>query len=406
MFRTLCLGSPLVLIAAAGAQIPVGAAVVTTISDPTNPIMIIERGTPPTILPFTGSVLDEINAFRIDPIANLVWMAGINDGSVRIAQMLYPARSVINDGLVAMLPPDSLAGIAFDIDGNPVFGGGSLSDNGGVWRVHRQTGAVRALVDNASGLVGDVNALCEDSETGTIYFGVHGSGNVYRISPPYALNSQVLVGTIAGVASQQISGLAFVRTAAVPQGQLYVSSFAASRNASIVQMNPMSGAVTVIPGTPPWFDVNAIEFDSVQGDLWLASTFAARAIALATPSGSNTMLHQLTSGIATAIDVNDVDPNKAVLRIFPRNVPVPTAPFRFEAAVLGNPGDLAAIAVVVPAQAVLAVGTVGPDGRFGFTAQDLVFPAGSPGSLILVGGTVDTTRMIAKFSDPVTWPLN
>src|SRR5690606_8090744 len=125
-----------------------------------------------------------------------------------------------------------------------------------------------------------------------------------------------------------ISGLAFVRTAAVPQGQLYVSSFAASRNASIVQMNPMSGAVTVIPGTPPWFDVNAIEFDSVQGDLWLASTFAARAIALATPSGSNTMLHQLTSGIATAIDVNDVDPNKAVLRIFPRNVPVPTAPFR------------------------------------------------------------------------------
>src|SRR5690606_27712481 len=92
MIRTLCLGSPLVLIAAAGAQIPVGAAVVTTISDPTNPIMIIERGTPPTILPFTGSVLDEINAFRIDPIANLVWMAGINDGSVRIAQMLYPAR--------------------------------------------------------------------------------------------------------------------------------------------------------------------------------------------------------------------------------------------------------------------------------------------------------------------------
>ena len=399
-FRSL---STLLLSAAALAQVPVGFAVNGAIGTSPTPLILLDRT--PVVTTITGGLLANVNSVRIDPIDGRLWMTSTAGGTVNRGAVDLTTNTVVGETTVATLPTGSLAAIAFDIDCNPVVVGGSLTTTGGAWIVNRFTGAVTQIISSAAGLTGTVNAIDEDAATGDLYFGVFGTGNVYRISPPYALNSQVLVGTISGPSNTSLSGVSFARPPANPTGILYISAFNATANASLVTMDPGTGIATAVAGSPNWPDLNWVDYDEVRNDLWVNSTFAAASIYSSTTAGANATLHTIT-GTPAAVEVNDVDTTTAVVLACPMNVPVPTGPTPLELSVHGNPGEIGVIAIVRPVLTVIGLGPVGRDGRFSLRIPGLVYPSGSPNSIGFLGGTVDTSTLAVKISAPLGWPRN
>jgi hypothetical protein len=404
MHISLQLASASMLVSALAAQVPVGAAINGSIGGSATPLIIVDRT--PVVTTITGATLTNINALRIDPIDGSIWMVSHLLGEVRRGTVNFAARTFGSETVAATLPPAGLAAIAFDIDGNPVVAGGLLEGNGGLWRIGRAGGSPVQIVNSAAGLTGIANAIDEDPATGDLYFGVFGTGDVYRISPPYTLNSHVHVGTIATAINTSLSGISFARTAAAPGGILYLSAFAPSTNQSLSTMS-LTGAVTPIAGTPPWYEANWVDYDAVRNDLWVVSTLDAHSISSSTTTGVNTVLHQIPPGAAPAcIEVNDIDPAAAEVRVAPMRVPVPTAAVRLELAVAGKPGEVGILAIVSPALAVLGTGPIGANGLFTVSFPNVTVPAGTPNFITFMAGTVDTTLLSVKISPPVGWPRN
>jgi hypothetical protein len=373
------------------AQVPVGVAIHGAISNSAAPLFLVDRAGAVTNI--TGAPLTNINSLRVDPIDGTVWIASSAGGVLFRGAV---AGTTFVNTFSAPGVQASVSAIAFDQDCNPILGGGTT-----VIRVDRHSGAVTTLTS----LAGTVNALDEDPATGDIYAGAFGNGNVSKLSPPN-YSAPALLGSIASVANTNLSGLSFARTPAAPLGTLYISTFGGTLNASLVTYDILGSTFAAVPGTPNWADLNWVDYDSVVGDLWANSTFAARSVYQSTVAGANTVLTVLPNGTPACVEVNDVNPAIAELTVCPMNAPTPAAPVTLELGVAGRPGEYAVIVVVVPFVALLASGPVDAGGRFSTAIPGVVVGSGRPGSVRFMAATIDLSTLGVKVANQVNWPLN
>jgi hypothetical protein len=393
------------VLAAAGAlsaQVPPGSAIAGAIGSTTTHLLVCGRGAGYAPVGNLGAA--DVNALKLDPIDSSVWISQwLTFDLHRLA--LSGAMVVDHRVVVPRFGDGGGAAIAFDANGNAVVAGGDPNATGGVFSVHRVTGAVTRLVGPSSGIAaGSCNALDADPVTGNLYFGVTGGGGrVYELAAPgYA--TPRLVATIAPPSvSELLSGIAFASGPSLPRS-LFVTTFGSANNTSLLRIDLAAPAPVLVPGLPPFPDLNGIAFDQVRGDLWLIGTAQSRGFYASGLGGVNAELFRLVRGSPAAIDVNDDVPGE--LAVVPGFVPATPAPITVELAIHCRPGHLGVLGIVSPVAFYLGSGTADASGRFWLKFPDVTIPAGTPGAIQFLGADYDPVSGAVVWSQPLSWPRN
>jgi len=419
--------SVLVLAGSLWAQVPRGNAIVSEFANlaPMEGLCLVTRGG--TVTPITGLLANprgaDINSVKLDPIDNRVWVGGINALSSGRLHHLTVAGTMVA-GVTQhgpQLNTGSIAGIAFDVNCNPVVVSGTISATStttGVIRFDRTTGATTQIAGGPTNgwtfPTGTANCVTSDP-SGNIYFGVT-VGTAPMQAPIYSLaapnyTTPVFEGWCVPPSNNTtISGMTWAPDAASPRGAIYWTTFATATGVPVGKL--------VLSATPPVASVavasgltnaaNWIEYDNDVGDFWILTgginpdtvytmppAGPVVQVALIPPGGVN--------GSPSCIDVNDCPPGR--LTISPAYVPNPPVPFTAEIGVCCEPGDTAVYGIVSPLVLILGVAVAGQDGRVWASYPNINLPPGTPGALTFLAGCVNTAGQVTLTS-PVPWPRN
>jgi hypothetical protein len=268
-----------VLSGTALAQIPRGSVIMSQFANlpPMEGLLLVTRGG--IVTPVTGLAANprgaDVNAIKLDPIDNRVWVGGINALSSGRLHYLTIAGSTVA-GVTQhgpMLNPGSISGIAFDVNCNPVVSTNTLnatSTTTGVFRIHRTTGVATQI---AGGPIngwpfqpGVANAVCSDPR-GNIYFCANGAatgGPIYSLAAPnYA--TPVMEGWCVPPSSiLTIGGLTWAPDTASPRGAIWWAMLdpVTIVGKLVLSATPPVAGVAVITNPPSTSPYNWIEYDN------------------------------------------------------------------------------------------------------------------------------------------------
>ena len=394
---------PAILTAAGvlSAQVPPGTAIAGAIGSTTTHLLMCGRGAGYAPVGPVGAA--DVNALKLDPIDSSVWISQWMTFDLhRLA--LSGATVVDHRVVVSRFGDGGGAAIAFDVNGNAVVAGGSPNATGGVFSVHRTTGAVTRLVGPNSGITGSCNALDADPVTGNLYVGVTGGGGrIYELAAPDYATPRLVAAIAPPSVSDLLSGIAFASGPSLPRS-LFVTTFGSANNTSLLRIDLAAPSPVVVPGTPAFPDLNGVAFDKVRGDLWLIGTAQSLGFYASGLGGANTELFRLVRGSPAAIDVNDDEPGE--LAVVPAYVPVTPAPITVELAIHCRPGHVGVLGIVSPFAFYLGSGTADAAGRFWLKFSGVTIPAGTPGAIHFLGADYDPVSGSVVWSRPLPWPRN
>ncbi len=400
------------------AQVPHGDAILSVFNGvaPIAGLALVKRS-PATITPVTGLAATarantDINSIQLDPCDNRVWIGGINLSAARIDTFTLNGAAVANFLAVGTTGnASSVAGIAFDANGNAVCASGVINTTGGVFRVNRKTNAVTRIVGGPTwgGQPGTCNCICSD-DVGNLYFGVTGgSATVYQLSPgangDYA-GTALSVGIISPPSSSNIiSSIEWAPATSNRPQRLWWTAFSTGGTAVGHLVSGVATAVGTLgdDSAPNWIDYDALTDDQfwvltagIDPDNVLSLDHAGvdTLIAPLPPNGFN--------GSPSAIDANDTPPTR--LTVLPQYVS--GAAIDIEACTTCPPGDVGGILLVSPAVVLLTTGLAGPNGRVFVKFPNLTVLRGQPNTLTLQAVCFNTTTAVITSGPLVTWPRN
>jgi hypothetical protein len=414
------------LASALGAQVRRGEAIVSNFTNaaPMEGLLVANRSgvaTPVTGLAATGQ--HNLNSVAIDPMNDRIWMGSITVAPTTIGLrtiLINPAYAYVAGSITTVTsafshgPGGSLAGIDFDLDGNPIVSGGAAPPGtGGLFRVNRTTAAVTNLLSPFPLPAGTVNCVDVDPRTGDIYFALTSAGApVYRMTgaPGYTV-APVLVGNVSPPStSPTISGLAFTPAAGPNPATLFWTTFGTAATC-FGSIPAAGGAAVAIPGvTNVWNPPNWVEYDNLVGDMWVVSGgIDPDSLWTTTRTGVNPLVCLIppggVNGSPSCVDVNDSAVGE--LRIAPQFVPLAPAPITLEVTACWQPGDFGVIVITSPFVAVLGTGTIGVGGKLPISLPGVVVAAGSPGAITFMAAAIDlSTFTVRGVSAPTRWPRN
>ncbi len=386
---------------ALAAQVPPRSAIVSVIANVNGSegLWLVDRGgtcTAITGLVSAGSAGSGVNSVQLDPVDNRIWLGGINSNGNTAGQVnsiLLNGTTVtgfVQHGTTGFT--SSIAGIAFDDNGNPMAAAGTAS-TGGVLRIPRGGGAA-ALIANI-GTTQTHNAICRDP-SGNLYVGMFGSGEVYLLPelPGCTYGPPVLLG-VAPVTT--IYGLEWVPGS---PAELFITTAGAVGNAFFRM--PATGGTPVVASATAG-SRNWVEYDRTAGDMWLVTAgIDPDNVYTVTTAGVETLVCPLGTGSIgspSGIDTSDCLP--AETNIVPQCVTAGQN-IVFEFGTCCAPGAAAGIFLISPAVVPLAVGTTGANGRLSGSFPVTV-PAGLvPGSLVFVSACLDNG--VLTVGQPAVWP--
>jgi hypothetical protein len=408
-------------VSAVAAQVAPGEAIQSFFSNvaPIEGLVIVNRnGTTTPVTGVAAQNIQNLNSVALDPIDNSVWLGSISTAptthglrrATLTGSVLGPAALV---GTLPTAPAGSFSGIAFDQNGNPIVTSGAVPPGtGGVFRVHRVTGAVTNLLAAHPPLpAGTANCVDVDPATGDIYFGVTSAGGaIYRLPGPFPNAAPpVLVGTT--VTNTTIAGLAFWPAHGATPARVYWNNFATANN-SVGYVPAAGGAAVTTPGVPTAFPgMNWITYDRRQDDFWTctAGVDPDRVLTM-TATGANTVVATYNgggvAGSPSAIDAND-HPNGS-LRVIPQYLPAAPTPITVETSVTGTPGDIAVLGIDIGGGniIILGLGFFPASGSFSASFAATI-GAGAPNLYAYYAASFNPTFTAINFiSGPKFWPSN
>lgn len=408
------------------AQIPFGNALMssTNNSAPMEGLLLVDRAGNAT--PITGTLVSgfpnrNIPAVLIDPWDGRIWIGGPGFTTTRLHRADIVGSALANATQVAIITAGSGSqAIALDLNGNAIvatdqgmspFGGPNVG--GGLFSVHRHTGAVTRLIGGTFnwpfGHYGAVNAVVTD-DSGNLWFAVTNdgtiAGRIYRLAP--GTN-----GDYAGAPT-----LAFAVPSPTSAGNVSSIDWAPARGSRPERLwfltgGPIgqcvgyfeNGVAQFVPGVGVH---SAIEHDAVHDDLWLLSPGTdPDEVRLLDHAGTVTTVAQVppngVNGILASIDVHDGEIARTLM--VPQFVPA-SGPFDLEICTTCPPGHLGGVVMVAPASGTFVLGIAGVDGRIRTRLTGVQFPRGTPGVVTLRSACFDPVNAALQIGDPVSWPRN
>jgi len=402
----------LVLVSSALAQgVPYDQCIVSNFANiaPCEGLMIVSRtGTVTNVtgLLAAGSAGNGVNAVRMDPIDDRIWLGGINQNGNTPRQVNWcrigPANTVTQFSQHATVPgtSTSISAIAFDDNGNPVVTSGTLASGGGVYRVSRSTPANVTLITQIA--TGTHNAICRDP-AGNMYLGMTG-GAIHKLVKNLdgSFQAPVLLGTIAGAPT--VSGITWAPIA--PNNEVLVTTFGAVGN-NVFRLPANGGAPVVAPTTfqaPNW-----IEYDRRHDDFLLASggINPDEVIRMTRANASNQVCILAAggdTGSPSFIDSND-DANHDI-RAVPMILNGTAAPFNLELCASAPPGDLVFLGMSAPFGQLFGFGVAPANGRVHVTLPNIQSAGLPPNIFTFVAASINVSTNALTVGVPLLWPSN
>jgi hypothetical protein len=179
--------------------------------------------------------------------------------------------------------------------------------------------------------------------------------------------------------------------------------FAGTANASLAGLD-VNGNSTIVNGTPPWADLNWVNYDRQKDDLWVVGTGGTRNIWRSDVMGNNMLLHTVPTGLPASIDANDDGDTSLV--VCPTVVPTPLAPITIEHGLSGTPGYIGVIVMLRPFFLLLAAGPLDAAGNISSKIPAIGIPPGNPGRFQFQAATINPANSMFRLSNVVNWPAN
>lgn len=361
-----------------------------------------------TGLATAGSAGTSVNSVQLDPVDDRIWIGGINDNGNTSGQVNWIRVSATNT--VAQFRQhaqtgtgQSVAGITFDDNGNPIVVSGRNNVGGGVFRIDRATGASTRIASLPNGLH---NAITRDP-TGNLYLGIFdtvlgaGGGEVYRMqkNPDCTFQAPVLLGTLPDP-----------RTTAVEWARdplnggndvLVLTTFG-----PMFELSAMGGTPTLLTriGQLNWVELDnrldrflLIDDGSYGSEVFtLTRDYATAAL--------HARLLNAGAGVTSCIDINDDEFGD--IRVIPA-CPVRDVPVDIEMGVSCPPGQIAVLHIVAPVAVPIVVAMAPSLGRVFTKIPGLIVPAAlPPGALVLQAACFDPVSATLTVGRPLSWPAN
>ena len=407
-----------------GAQIPLGNALMSNANNsaPMEGLLLVDRtgiATPITGLLTSGFPNRTVPVARIDPWDGGIWIGGPGFATTRLHRADLVGTAITNPTQLAVINGVSgTQAVALDLNGNPIvstdnamvpFGGPNAG--GGLFRIHRHTGAVTRLIGGTFnwpfGHYGGINEVVTD-DSGNLWFAVTNDGTtpgrIYRLAPgPHGdyTASPTLVGAVPAPASAgNVGSIDWAPARGTrPDRLLFTTGGATGQVVGYFE----NGVVQFVPGVAVH---SAIEHDSIVDDFWLLAADpdevrvmdhagSVTTVARVPPNGSN--------GSPTSIDVHDAELARTL--VVPQFLPA-AGPFDLEICTTCPPGHLGGVAMVSPANSTFVIGIAGVDGRIRTRIPGLTFGRGLPGVITLQSACFDPATGALRIGDPVPWPRN
>ena len=400
------------------AQVPYGDTILSNFSNlaPMEGLLMVKRtGATQLVTGLAGTARgsNDINSIQLDPIDNRVWIGGITASAGRVDTLtVSAANTVANFAAVGNVGTgSSVAGLAFDANGNPIAASGAITGTGGLFRFDRKTSAVTRIVGGAAfPVAGTCNCVCSDP-AGSLYFAVTGTtAPIYRVDPgpngDYLAAPVPLGSVFPPSSSSTISSIEYVPASGARPARVWWTTFGTAGTA--VGYIPAGGGAAVVAGplggnsAPNWVDYDNLNDDMVvltggiDPDTLFKVDHAGNPVQIATvpPGGAN--------GSPSANDANDIP--EATTAIIPQYLPA-AGTIDIEVGTACKPGRIGGVLIISPVSVLLVAGTVGADGRVWVKFPNLSVPRGTPNTIKLQSICFDTTTGFT-FGPIVLWPKN
>lgn len=387
-------------------NIAYGSSVISVISNvaPSEGLWIADRAgncTAVTGIVAAGSPGSGINAVRMDPIDDRIWIGGINSNGNTAGQINYVRLNATATAVSQWVQhattggASSVACIEFDDNANPIVGSGS-----GLFRVDRKNGGVATPLTPAPG--GTNNGITKDP-SGNLYVGVFTGAGVYLLPKNFdgSYGAPVLLG------SSPVTSISAVAHVAGAPDEIWISTFGAAGN-MLFRMPATGGIPVAIANAIP--ASNWVEYDKRADDvLVLTNTGPDTVQVVDKVFGTATQLCLIQGGnvgVPSAQDANDdVD---YVVRTAPSYLNGALGPFDLELGLTVPPSPTILAGVLeLNTGIIIGVNFVGADGRFSVKLPNVTLGAPlPPGSLTFVGGSVDLITGSVTLGSFVPWPVN
>lgn len=406
------------------AQIPLGSALMSSVTNsaPMEGLLLVDPGG--TATPITGLLVNSfpnrnVPAVLIDPWDGRIWIGGPAFTTTRLHRAEILGSTLANATQMSVINPGSgTQAIALDLNGNAVV----ATDNsmtylvpnagGGLFRVHRHTGAVSRLIGGTTNWpfnhFGAISAVCTD-DSGNLWFAVTNDGTtpgrIYRLAPgphgDYAA-PPTLLAAVPGTSAGNVSSLEWAPARGSRMERLW---FITGGPPGLFVGYFENGVASFVPGVGSHA---AIEHDATADDFWLVSPGTdPDEVRRMDHAGNVTTVAQVPpggiNGGPTSIDVHDAELARTLM--VPQFLPV-SGPFDLEICTTCPPGHLGGVVMVAPANGTFVLGIAGVDGRIHTRLNGLTFARGLPGVITFQSACFDPTTGALRIGDPVLWPRN